>query len=959
MKNENPEKKRKSLAKRLFKAIGFLVLFVFAALLIAPLFFKGTLVRIVKQEINKNLHATVDFEKASLSLIREFPNLTLDLNKLQIINKAPFNGEQLLFVEALSLTINLRSILKDGPVELRRIALNQPDIKLVINTDGQVNWDITLPAETDDDTQESTGEAMVFNLRSIRFSKGNLHYNDQELDMEVLIEDINGTASGRFSEEQAVISTDLSAASLDFLYEGFAWLKNVEVRYNAIIDSDFENSIYTFKRNWAYLNDLALSMDGSVGFMGDDMVLLLTFESVKSEFKSLLSLLPQVYQKDFEKVNAEGQFSFYGAIKGNYSSSSMPGFNVDLKVNNAAFSYPELPAKMERINIDLLVDNKTGDADATIIDLKKFDFELDKNPFKAKLLLTKPVSDPKFDFTANGKIDLAKLNQLIPLEEDGLLIGLLQLDVGVAARLSDIEKQAYKDIKAHGSVLANGIRYSDAAENAIAIENAQLNISPAYLDLVNMQLEMAGSDFELSGRLDDYLAYYLSNGTLKGRIDLKSKLLDASALLKMFDEGEETDGADTVAFSLELPKRIDLVVDASAQKLLYEDYELKNAVAKLHYKDQRLVFDPLSAELLGGNMQMKGFFDGADKENPHIDIDFNIKRFDIPVAYNQIGMMQQIAPVAQQTTGNFSTDFKMKAKLDAGLNPVYESISGLGKLSTSRIIIEATNTLTQLADMTGNESLKRLVSDGLFFDFAFVNGRIFQEPTNIKFNQFEMLVGGSVGFDQSIDYNLVLPLPFGSLGPKITTEVTKLLQEAAKGGIKIETPTTINLRAKLSGEVTKPAIALDYGDMAGDLRNRLQQQAKEALERELAEAKAKARAEADRILERASQQTAELMQQAEATAASIRAEAARAAAALHDEANRQAAAIEMEGKQRGMVAEMAAKETAKKVRSEADNTATKMVNEADKRAHEVLQQAQRQADEIMRNARERADAVLE
>ena len=93
--------------KKALKWIGiFLVLFI-AFLVAAPFLFKDKIVAKIKEETNKNLNAKVDFGDFDLSLIRSFPNFSLRMNELKVINVEPFAGDTLLYTKQLDLTLSL------------------------------------------------------------------------------------------------------------------------------------------------------------------------------------------------------------------------------------------------------------------------------------------------------------------------------------------------------------------------------------------------------------------------------------------------------------------------------------------------------------------------------------------------------------------------------------------------------------------------------------------------------------------------------------------------------------------------------------------------------------------------------------------------------------------------------------------------------------------------------------
>jgi hypothetical protein len=148
---------------------------------------------------------------------------------------------------------------------------------------------------------------------------------------------------------------------------------------------------------------------------------------------------------------------------------------------------------------------------------------------------------------------------------------------------------------------------------------------------------------QASGRIENYLAYYLGEGYLKGTLSLNSELLDINELMAALPAEETPEEAPDEPMQIpELPERIDFTFNANAGKILYENFELNNAIATITYKDQVVHFNPLTADMLAGKVDMKGKFDATDKTSAFIDMDFQITRFDIPLAYQSIGMLNRL-----------------------------------------------------------------------------------------------------------------------------------------------------------------------------------------------------------------------------------------------------------------------------------------------------------------------------
>ena len=137
--------------------------------------------------------------------------------------------------------------------------------------------------------------------------------------------------------------------------------------------------------------------------------------------------------------------------KGKYEGENVPAFDVALNVKNAMFRYPSLPAGVDNINIAAAVKNAGGSLDATTVTVNPFNFTLAGNPFSMTADVKTPISDPDFQASAKGKLDLGKIKDVYPLE-DMNLNGVVNADMSLAGRLSYIEKEQFDKVEAQGSI---------------------------------------------------------------------------------------------------------------------------------------------------------------------------------------------------------------------------------------------------------------------------------------------------------------------------------------------------------------------------------------------------------------------------------------------------------------------------------------------------------------------------
>ena len=85
------------MIKKILKGLGIFLLVAIIALAAAPFLFKDKIKQLVLKSINENVDANVAFEDVSLSLFKSFPRANVTIDKLSIINKAPFEGDTLFY----------------------------------------------------------------------------------------------------------------------------------------------------------------------------------------------------------------------------------------------------------------------------------------------------------------------------------------------------------------------------------------------------------------------------------------------------------------------------------------------------------------------------------------------------------------------------------------------------------------------------------------------------------------------------------------------------------------------------------------------------------------------------------------------------------------------------------------------------------------------------------------------
>lgn len=406
--------------KKAFKwvLIVFGVLFVvlLAAAFILPIVFKDDIKAAIDKELKKSVNADVvfDLDKFNISFFRHFPNVTVTMQDLGVINRAPFENEVLFATDEFEVEVNLKDILFGDQLRVKGISLIRPVINVKVLPDGRANWDIAVPSTDTVTTTEESGD-FSFGIDHWQIVDADVVYNDQSIPFNMTLKGLDHEGNGDFTQDMFDLRTKTVADSVSTGFDGTEYMTDKRVEIDATISISEAFSKYTFKENKAKVNDFAMSFDGWFKMNENDFGMDIAFKSPDNSFKSLLSLVPGVYSKDFEKIKTEGDLAFNGAVKGTFSDKQMPAFNMNLLVKNAMFQYPDLPTAIKNINVDLLIDNADGVVENTIVDLKKLHLDFGSNPVDARAKITK-MYPTNVDAAMNAKLNLSELNKMFPME---------------------------------------------------------------------------------------------------------------------------------------------------------------------------------------------------------------------------------------------------------------------------------------------------------------------------------------------------------------------------------------------------------------------------------------------------------------------------------------------------------------------------------------------------------------
>ncbi len=594
----------KRLLKWMFILFIVFVLLLIAAAIAIPYFFKDEIIEAVKVEANKSLTAELDFSDVDISLIKNFPNLTLGLSDVTLTNAAPFEGIVLADIEQTDVTLDIMTVIKSQPIAVKKVWLTKPVFDVKVLKDGTANYDITVPAKPTDVAADNQSQ-MIIELSKYGVSDGTVFYDDRAGDMKVEIRGLNHEGSGAITDDIYDLDTETLIDALTVNYDGIQYLRKAKADVDLVVNVDNAASKYTLKENTVKINALKADVEGWLQLIDNGYDMDLKLNAPKTAFKEILSLVPGAYTEGYEDVDASGTASLSGFLKGKYIGESYPAFKFAIDVDNGKVQYPGLPLPIQDVFTKVNLSSPGGDLDRMNVDIPTLRLKVGQDPVEGSLKVTRPMSDPQIDGRFNANLDLANLSKAYPMEGVEDLSGRLVADVDVSAAMSDVEKERYDNINLAGTASLTGMKYVAVGQPDVMINTLDMEFSPKFVELKQYDIKAGKSDLKGSGRFDNILAYFSDDLTLKGNMVVRSQLLDADEWSSSSEE-ETAQPAAAPAEEGEVFDRFDLALDASFKKIISSGYTLENTVVNGRMKSSELEFSELSTIVEGSDLNMSG-----------------------------------------------------------------------------------------------------------------------------------------------------------------------------------------------------------------------------------------------------------------------------------------------------------------------------------------------------------------
>ncbi|MDX1903635.1 MAG: AsmA-like C-terminal region-containing protein [Thermonemataceae bacterium] len=487
-----------------------------------------------------------------------------------------------------------------------------------------------------------------------------------------------------------------------------------------------------------------------------------------------------------KKVMVKGMLDLDILANGIYNNHQLPIIKSKILIQNAYLKSIYYSKPLEKINLFSTIENNTGKYADTKILLEQMKMELDGEPVEIKATFQN-LQDLNYHISAKGSVDLEKLTKIYPIKNtsiSGKIVGNIQ----TSGKMSDFNAKNYEKLPTKGSLLAHNLTYKNAQSLAqgFTINQAKCTFTPQDIILEKCNGRIGKSEWEATGKLTNYLAYFFKKEVLIANLDFKSNHLFIDDLLFKNNHDFSKKTNETI----KIPQNIDFTLKPNITKITYQKIHIQSLKSNIALRSGQLQIQNASFATMGGAFMINGFYKPSE-EKPNYSFDIDIKNMDIAEAYTLF--LDKKSDLKPYVKGNFSCFMKISGNLGQDMLPLYDdSMRGILRVNMPHTHIKNLIFIQKISKLIKLDNLEYFEIKNLQIYTEIKEGFVYYQPFEFLANDYKMSISGKHSLKGDLDFKLRLFIDKSKINTATEVAIALLTKQKLLGVKELIVDFTIN-----------------------------------------------------------------------------------------------------------------------------------------------------------------------
>ncbi|MCW5908825.1 MAG: AsmA family protein [Chitinophagales bacterium] len=816
-------KPKSSFLRKAFKAVAVLLLLtvsLFSVAVIVAFALEKTVKQRIVEEINKQVTVPIKVKGGiEFSIISHFPSASLTFRSVEVEDRLRKNNH-LLTAQEFSLLCNIFSLFKNE-MEFTRVVVKAGELSMFENEQGKNNYNIFKKAD-DSDSKQSIRLTKA-ELKNVRFA---YESRNQRTIVDALVK--NAELKGNFSDTQFNVDAAGKLSVKQIAVGGEKYLNDKNVTLDVSMQVNTATNKYTFTRGKLEVEKTGFTVTGFFALLKNATQVDFTLSNSGKDVRDLVALLPENIRSSFSETEGRGEYSIEADVKGNISSTSYPKIKVRAALKDNEVKFGSYNKFLKQVNATAVYESDEKGNNKLVI--SNFNCTLNNLPFHFKLTLAN-LSNPSFDFYADGALHLSEISSLIPdsvLQEPDGKIHFHQFHL--TGKKSDFTDAGESSLSGSGEFRLDGVEFR---QNGITYGNINglLKYENRQIDASDFTLNFLGTDVAFNGNIHNLLAfvYNLSSKRtandvvmgVNGKVSMNT--FNLSGIIDAYDKKSRPATQQKQKVNIRDVFNMQGNLQLAIEKFVYRQMKFNKLNANLQIAPGIIRINSLDAHAMQGEVRAQGVVSFTPDNALNINCDVSAVEMDVPEIFKQCDNFGQTTLTDKHLKGTMSAALTMNATWIAYKELDQNSLSAIVDFSIKKGRLLQFEPLRAASKFIRIEELEDIRFADLNNTIKIGGKRIDIPQFEIKSSALNLIFSGFHHFDNTVDYHIKVNL-HKVLAQKFNrnTKDVQYIENDPYEGLNLYLSMTgplTNLKIKYDKPATRNKIKEDFKKEKEELRN--------------------------------------------------------------------------------------------------------------------------------------------
>lgn len=771
--------------------------------------YKDKIIQATVNELNKNIQTKIEVDKIDISIIKNFPQLSLSFSNVIIHESNPKSKNHLANLQRVYLSFSMTDLLRQKYV-ISHLDLEKGFVSLRIDERGNNNYSIFRFDST------SRDESVKFDLNNINLDSVFVSFENKVSAQEYKILSQHSNARLKSADDIYEIGINGDLLIEDLIFGKRHFFKNKNVTIAGKNSYNHKEKKYIIEPSKLIVENSFFEVKGYYSFKKDINKIDLTINNSKGNIQTLISLLPLEFTTELREYQSSGNVFFESRISGVVNEKTNPKVEVKFGINEASIFHPAYKEKITNVNLTGYFSNGSKHNSSTsLLKLSGVNLLLDNRKVSGNFLMEN-FDYPNLKIDAQGIIALEALLDFYPIANISNAKGTIDFDFELQGNSKEIKANP-NSIRTTGQMTVSDVFFkTEGLSEGIIINTADLLFNNNDLAVSNLTGKFGKSDFIVNGLFQNLISNIAFNkGMVVVEADLLSKYIDVDEFYSFIKSDNDKNKESNKTAS-----NYKVFLECSIGKLKYRRFEPTRISSKVSFHYPWMNMENTQVNIAGGKLTSNTLFKLGEEWK--ISSNTIFQNIYIDSAFYLCENFDQSFVTDKQIQGRLTGNVKLYLKLDENFNADPQSIQAN---------IEAKISNGRLVNFEPMRKLSRFVEERELEDVRFseLSNTVFIENKTIRIPEMEIhsnvsniSISGSHSFDNFMDYRLAVPLKNFKRSQRDKDEAYGAIEEVNQGQ-------TI-LHLKLKGNSDDFKISYDTQKTKNKIKEDLKKEKKEFLD---------------------------------------------------------------------------------------------------------------------------------